>query len=145
MQPNTNGKKERAHRDDKRDFWKNISSDNLNFIKRKNAEYVDWRNTTKGHWALGGKPSITRLIENKKPESAFTKEYLDGLAEAKIDERMVKSGGLVIYKKEAYWTKKYLSGQQVELWQTLKGLEIRQKGLTYDTITDYWDRFTESV
>lgn len=145
MQPNTNGKKERAHRDDKRDFWKDIDSNNLNFIKRKNAEYVDWRNITKGHWALGGKPSITRLIENTKPESAFTKEYLEGLAEAKIDERMVKSGGLVVYKKEAYWTRKYLSGQQVELWQTLKGLEIRQKGVTYDTITNYWDRFTEKV
>lgn len=139
-QPNTNGKKERAHKDDKRDFWRNIDSDNLSWIKQKNAEYVKWRNNCKGHWALGGEPSITRLMENKKPVSLFTKEYLEGLAEAKIDERVVKPGGLVVYKKEAYWTSRKLSGEKVELWQTLKGLEIRKGGVTYDTITDYWSR-----
>ena len=69
------------HRDDKRDFWRKIDSNNLSYIKKKNKEYVDWRNNCKGQWALGGKPSITRLAENKKPESTFTKEYLEGLAE----------------------------------------------------------------
>lgn len=144
-QPNTNGKKERAHRDDKRDFWKKIDSNDLSYIKKKNKEYVEWRNICKGQWALGGKPAITRLVENKKPESLFTKEYLERLAEAKIDERKVKPGGLVIYKKEAYWTTRKLSGQKVELWQTLKGLEIRKEGVTYDTIMDYWEKLKENV
>jgi len=144
-QPNTNGKKERAHRDDKRDFWREIDSNNIRYIRKKNEKYVAWRNSRKGHWALDGKPSIARLAENKKPESTFTKEYLEGLAEAKIDDRLVKAGGLVIYKKEAYWASRKLSGQKVELWQTLKGLEIRKEGVTYGTITDYWDRFEKNV
>lgn len=28
---------------------------------------------------------------------------------------------------------------------TLKGLEIRKNGKTYDTITDYWKRLSEKV
>jgi len=144
-QPNTNGKKERAHRDDKRDFWKKISSNNISYIQEKNREYVEWRNTTKGHWALKGKPSVTRLIENKKSIVNYTKEYLESLAEAKLDERIVKSGGLVVYEKEAYWTKKGLHGQKIEIWQTLKGLEIRKEGITYDIIKDYWDKVCKNV
>ena len=144
-QPNTNGKKERAHRDDKRDFWKKISSNNVDYIQRRNNEYVEWRNTAKGHWALKGKTSITRLNENKKPTSTYTREYLEGLAEAKLDERIVKSGGLVVYEKEAYWTKKSLNGQKIEVWQTLKGLEIRKDGITYSVIENYWDKMLKNV
>ena len=143
--PNTNGKKERAHRDDKRDFWKNISSNNVDYIQEKNDEYVEWRNISKGHWALKGRPSITRLNENKKPIVAYTREYLESLAKAKLDERIVKSGGLVVYKREAYWTKKGLTGQKIEIWQTLKGLEIKKEGVTYDIIDDYWEKMSKNV
>ena len=144
-QPNTNGKKERAHRDDKRDFWKKISSNGVDYIQKRNNEYVEWRNNSKGHWALKGKPSITRLNENKKPIVAYTRGYLEGLAEAKLDGRIVKSGGLVVYKGEAYWTKKSLNGQSIEIWQTLKGLEIRKDGITYSIIDDYWEKMSKKV
>lgn len=83
-QPNTNGKKERAHRDDKRDFWNGINSNNISYIRKKNEEYVVWRNNVKGHWALGGKPSAARLEENRKPVVNYAKEDLEKLAEAKI-------------------------------------------------------------
>lgn len=144
-QPNTNGKKERAHRDDKRDFWKKINSSCVDYIQKRNNEYTEWRNNSKGHWALKGKPSITKLNENKKPIVAYTKEYLESLAEAKLDERIVKSGGIVVYKGEAYWTKKSLKGQNIEIWQTLKGLEIRKDGITYDIIDDYWKKMSKNV
>jgi len=144
-QPNTNGKKERAHRDDKRDFWKKINSNSVDYIQKKNNEYVKWRNTAKGHWALKGKPSITRLNENKKPIMNYTREYLESLAEAKLDERIVKSGGLVVYEKEAYWTKKSLNGQKIEIWQTLKGLEIRKDGIAYGVVEDYWKKMSKKV
>jgi len=144
-QPNTNGKKERAHRDDKRDLWNNLESNNINYLRKKNESYIRWRNIKKGHWALDGKPSITRLEENKKPTISYTKEYLESLAEAKLYERQVKHGGLVVYENGTYWTSKELTGQKVELWVTLKGLEIRKNGKTYDTITDYWKRLSEKV
>lgn len=144
-QPNTNGKKERAHRDDKRDFWHGIESNNISYLRKKNDEYVEWRNTKKGHWALGGKPSITRLEENKKPVANYTKEKLEMFAQVKIDERIVKHGGLVIYEKKAYWTSKEFVGQKIELWETLNGLEIRKEGKTYGTVKDYWDKLSEKV
>lgn len=143
--PNTNGKKERAHRDDKRDFWNKIESNNIRYIKEKNEEYVEWRNTKKGHWALGGKPSISRLEENEKPIFNSTKGYLEKLAEAKIGERIVKRGGLVAYENQAYWTSREIAGQKIELWQTLKGLEIRKDGHTYNIISDYWERISRKV
>ena len=108
-------------------------------------EYVEWRNTKKGHWALDGKPSVTRLEENKKPIVNYTKEALENLAETKIGERIVKHGGLVVYEKEAYWTSRDLIGQRIELWVTLKGLEMRKEGVTYDVVKDYWDRLSEKV
>lgn len=139
-QPNTNGKKERAHRDDKRDFWSEIKSTNINYIKKKNEEYVEWRNTKKGHWALKGKPSITRLKENKKPICRFTKEYLESLAQVKIATRKVRVGGLVLVPKEGRFVGREYDGKTVELWETLNGLEIRYREEILDIIEDYWER-----
>ena len=144
-QPNTNGKKERAHRDDKRDLWNEIESNNISYIRKKNNEYVEWRNTKKGHWALGGKPSITRLEENKKPVVNYTKEELEMVAQAKIGERIVKHGGLVVYDNQAYWTSRKNTGQKIELWQTLKGLEIRKDGIIYGVVEYYWKKMSNKV
>lgn len=138
--PNTNGKKERAHRDDKRDFWSEIKSTNIDYIKKKNEEYVKWRNTKKGHWALDGKPSIARLKENKKPRADFTKEYLESLAQVKIATRKAREGGLVLIPKEGRFVGKGYAGKTVELWETLNGLEIRYKEEILDVIEDYWER-----
>lgn len=137
-EPNTNGKKERAHRDDKRDFWGEIKSNNIPYIRKKNQEYVEWRNNKKGHWALQGKPSITRLKENKKPKIVFTREYLESLAEVKIATRTVRKGGMVFVPKGTRFIGKQYSGQTVDLWETLQGLEIRCRGETIDIIEDYW-------
>ena len=139
-QPNTNGKKERAHRDDKRDFWSEIKSDNLTYIKKKNEEYVEWRNTKKGHWALKGKPSITRLEENKKPECKLTKNYLESLAQVKIATRKVREGGMVFVPKGVRFIGRGYAGKEVELWETLNGLEIRHKGDVCGVIEDYWSK-----
>lgn len=139
-QPHTNGKKERAHRDDKRDFWSEIKSDNINYIQKKNKEYVEWRNTKKGHWALKGKPSILRLEENKKPKCNFTKEYLRSLAQVKIATRKVREGGMIFVPKGVRFVGREYVGKDVELWETLNGLEIRHKEEVFDIIEDYWDK-----
>ena len=139
-QPNTNGKKERAHRDDKRDFWSEINSENITYIKKKNEEYVEWRNTKKGHWALKGKPSITRLQENKKSRSIFSREYLESLAQVKIATRKVREGGMVFIPAGVRFIGKQYVGKTAELWETLKGLEIRYKETTLDIVEDYWVR-----
>lgn len=138
-QPNTNGKKERAHRDDKRDFWSEIKSENICYIKKKNKEYVKWRNDKKGQWALKGKPSITRLRENKKPKCNFTREYLESLAQVKIGTRKAREGGMVLIPKSTRFLGREYCGKTVELWETVNGLEVRYKGETIDIIKNYWD------
>ena len=143
-QPNTNGKKERAHRDDKRDFWSEINSTNINYIRKKSEDYVEWRNATKGQWALKGKPSITRLKENKKPECNFTREYLESLAQVKIATRKVRRGGLIFVPKGSRFIKREYAGKTVELWETLNGLEIRYKKETLDIIENYWEDIKNS-
>ena len=143
-QPNTNGKKERAHRDDKRDFWSEINSTNINYIRKKSEDYVEWRNATKGQWALKGKPSITRLKENKKPECKFTREYLESLAQVKIATRKVRRGGLIFVPKGSRFIKREYAGKTVELWETLNGLEIRYKKETLDIIENYWEDIKNS-
>ena len=45
----------------------------------------------------------------------YTREQLERLAEAKLDERIVKHGGLVVYEKQAYWTSKELVGRILEM------------------------------
>lgn len=139
-QPNTNGKKERAHRDDKRDFWSEIKSENINYIRKKNEEYVKWRNEEKGHWALNGKPSITRLDENKKPKCDFTREYLESLAQVQIATRKVREGGMIFVPKGVRFIGRQHVGKNVELWETLSGLEIRYQDKTLDVIRDYWEK-----
>lgn len=37
--PKGNGKKERAHRDDKRDFWKKIKSNDIRYLQKKFEDY----------------------------------------------------------------------------------------------------------
>lgn len=143
--PNTNGKKERAHRDDKRDLWNNVFSNNLALLKQKNKKYVVWRNTKKGHWALNGQPSSVRLNENKKPSTEFERDYLENLAEVKIDERLVRQGGFILYDNELFYISKNLVGQQVELWETLNGLEIRKGEKIYEIISDYWEKKSEKA
>lgn len=139
-QPNTNGKKERAHRDDKRDFWGELKSQNIDYIKKKNQEYVEWRNTKKGHWAIKGKPSITRLNENVKPKHGFTREYLESLAQVRVGTREVRTGGFVFIQNNARCVGQEYAGKRVEVWETLQGLEIRHGEETLDIIEDYWEK-----
>lgn len=144
-EPHTNGKKERAHKDDKRDFWSEIKSENTIYIKKKNKEYMKWRNNKKGHWALKGKPSITRLVENTKPICFFTREYLESLAKVKIATRKVRNGGMIFIPGGVWFIRRCYVEQTVELWETLQGLEIKYKGETVDVVEDYWEKREKKV
>ena len=61
--PQTNGKLERAFRDDMNEFYRRREKWILSELRRDLPEYVHYRNHIRGHLALGGKPSITRLQE----------------------------------------------------------------------------------
>lgn len=142
--PKGNGKKERGHRDDRRDFWKKNKSQNLRYIQRKFEKYLKWRNEKKGHFALKGNPSITRLQENKKPLQKFTRKQLENLAKVKIAERIVKPLGVVYLLNTIYHVDPKLEGQKVELWETINGLEVCKGKKIYHLIRKYWEKKSKS-
>ncbi len=88
---------------------------------------------------MKGKPSVTRLKENKKPRCNFTRGYLESLAQVKIATRKVREGGMIFVPKGVRFIGRKYERETVELWETLKGLEIRYKEETLDTVEDYWD------
>ena len=142
--PQGNGKKERAHKDDRRDFWKNNRSKNISYIQSKFENYLKWRNEKKGHFALKGKPSITRLLENKNPPQIFTRKQLENLAKVKIAERVVKPLGVVYLLNTIYHVDPKLEGEKIELWETVKGLEVRKGEKIYHLIEEYWEEKSKS-
>jgi transposase InsO family protein len=64
--PQTNGKLERAFRDDMRDFYQQQTPWTLAHLRQTLPTYVTYRNTIRGHQALGGQPAIGRLREQHR-------------------------------------------------------------------------------
>ena len=64
--PQTNGKLERAFRDDMKDFYRQYDEWLLEPLRNELPAYVYYRNDSRGHRALGGKPFITRLKEHER-------------------------------------------------------------------------------
>ena len=61
--PQTNGKLERAFQDDMRDVYRQDDARLLEHLRHDMSSDVHYRNDIRGHRALGGRPSITRLQE----------------------------------------------------------------------------------
>lgn len=61
--PQTNGKVERAFRDDRREYYDQFEEWFFDELRQGLPEYVRYRNEVRGHHALGGKPSASRLRE----------------------------------------------------------------------------------
>jgi transposase InsO family protein len=64
--PQTNGKLERAFRDDMRDFYEHYDAWLLDRLRRDLPGYVNYRNYVRGHHALGGKPAISGLMNTRQ-------------------------------------------------------------------------------
>ena len=61
--PQTNGKLERAFRDDRREYYNQFDELIFDELRKGLPEYVRYRNEVRGHYALDGKPSTVRLRE----------------------------------------------------------------------------------
>ena len=61
--PQTNGKLERAFRDDRREYYDQFAEWIFEDLRAGLPAYVRYRNEVRGHYALGGKPASTRLQE----------------------------------------------------------------------------------
>jgi len=61
--PQTNGKLERAFRDDMREFYRQYATWHLDQLRHDLPGYVHYRNHVRGQQALRGDPAMTRLME----------------------------------------------------------------------------------
>lgn len=120
--PQTNGKIERAFRDDKREFYDQYDEWIFDELKRNLPEYVHYRNHVRGHLGLGGKPSISRLQEQNWFALPSILEKLESYARHPLGSKTVGQDGTIhVLKREAHLHPQ-LKGAQLQLRNYLKTL-----------------------
>jgi transposase InsO family protein len=130
--PQTNGKLERAFQDDMRDFYGQYDDWLLDHLRHDLPSYVQYRNGVRGHKALGGKPSITRLQEYTEKAPAHILDRLESYAVYEIGRQKVKVDGAIQVLGRPAQLDGRLGGQEVTMYETLRGLEAKtQEGRWY--------------
>jgi transposase InsO family protein len=130
--PQTNGKLERAFQDDMRDFYRQYDAWLLDHLRHDLPAYVHYRNCIRGHRALGGKPSITRLQEHTEKAPAHLLTQLESYAVYELGRQTVNSDGSIRVLGRGAQLDESACGQGVTLYETLQGLEATtQEGRWY--------------
>lgn len=68
--PAQNGKVERSHRTDRREFWSTVSFRSLQELQEKQYSYVRWYNTEREHLGIGGKTPAELLAQSVRHDVA---------------------------------------------------------------------------
>jgi hypothetical protein len=136
--PQTNGKLERAFRDDMRDFYRQYDQWLFAPLQRALPAYVHYRNTIRGHHALGGKPAITRLSEvNERTASQEVLDSLENYASYEVAHKVISATGSIrLFGRNAY-VGMMLANTEVTFWESLEGLEARVDGTCVTVLRDY--------
>jgi transposase InsO family protein len=101
--PQTNGKLERAFRDDMKDLYRQYDAWSLGPLRSALPAYVYYRNSVRGHQALDGKPSITRLQEHDRVASPDLLNCLESFARYEVKRKVVSRYGYIqIFGRMAY-------------------------------------------
>jgi transposase InsO family protein len=117
--PQTNGKLERAFRDDMRDFYRQYSQWLFAPLQRDLPAYVHYRNY---HPVMGGKPSITRL--NEVHERTASQDVLDSLesqASYEVARKVISATGTIRLFGRAAHVGTMLANTEVVCWESLEG------------------------
>jgi transposase InsO family protein len=130
--PQTNGKLERAFQDDMRDFYRQYDAWLLDHLRHDMPSYVHYRNYIRGHRALGGKPSVTRLQEHTDKAPAHLLAQLESYAVYELGRQTVNRDGAIRVLGRSAQLDESACGQEVTLYETLQGLEAKtQEGRWY--------------
>jgi len=136
--PQTNGKLERAFRDDRRDFYAPRSEWPIERMQEAFPDYMYYRNYQRGHFALEGRPAITRLLEQDRFASESILEHLEEYAVNEIGEKMVNTYGYIRLFCRWVYVGEQLKKSRVRCFETIRGLEIRKDGLVIGVLQDYY-------
>jgi transposase InsO family protein len=136
--PQTNGKLERAFRDDMKDFYRQYDAWRLERLQRDLPRYVLYRNYIRVHRALGGKPSITRLEEHDRFTPPEVLERLESYAWYEVKRKVVSPEGMIpLFGRDAH-VGTSLAGVEVRFIVTPDGLEARIDGQSVAILREYW-------
>lgn len=123
--PQTNGKLERAYRDDMREFYRQQPRWELAPLRWALPEYVHYRNNERGHLALGGRPARTRLQEQSWQALPAVLAHLESYAECEMRSRVVPGNGRFGFLGRPAYLSRRLAGRRVRVFETYYGLELR--------------------
>jgi transposase InsO family protein len=121
--PQTNGKVERAFRDDMREFYRQYPTWELEALRRALPTYIQYRNQVRGHRALKGPPALMRLAEQHRMAVPWILDTLEQHARYKMMQKKVTpEGALRLFRRHVYLNAT-LGGQYVTCYETVDGLE----------------------
>jgi transposase InsO family protein len=136
--PQTNGKLERAFRDDMKDFYRHYDEWILEPLRRELPLYVSYRNDVRGHRALGGKPSTTRLREHDRFVPQELLDRLETFARCEVKRKVVSRYGYIpMFGRIAYVGRAWRE-RELTFVETLEGLEAHAEGRCVAVMSDYW-------
>jgi transposase InsO family protein len=123
--PQTNGKLERALRDDMPEFYRYQPVWELEALRRALPAYVQYRNEVRGHRALKGRPAMRRLAEQHRMAVPWVLDTLEEYARYPLLQKPVSPAGcLSLFRRQVYLDVA-LRGQVVTCYETVHGLEAR--------------------
>ncbi len=135
--PQTNGKLERAFRDDMRDFYQRYETWLLDPLRRDLPAYMAYRNHVRGHHALGGQPAITRLREQTWMALPAVLETLESCARYELGRKTIPPTGCIrLFGRDAFLGEA-LAKLEITFCESLEGLEAWHNGQCKAVLRDY--------
>jgi transposase InsO family protein len=135
--PQTNGKVERAFRDDIPEFYRHYDRWDFDVLRRDLPAYVEYRNNVRGHWALGGQPARTRLDEQHRMALPWVLEKLEAYARYEWGHKKVTEAGCLRLLSRHLYLDEALGGQRVTCYETLDGFEVHSADQQVYLLRDY--------
>jgi hypothetical protein len=136
--PQTNGKLERAFRDDMKDFYRQYDEWMLEPLRRDLPGYIHYLNSVRGHRALGGQPSIMRLHEHDRCAPQALLDHLERFAWHEVKRTVVDHYGYIPMFGRIAYVGTVWSGTEMTFVETLEGLEAHAEGQCMAIMRDYW-------
>jgi transposase InsO family protein len=135
--PQTNGKLERAFRDDMKDFYRRYAEWKLDELRKDLPGYVEYRNNIRGHWALGGKPACARLREQDWFALPSILEQLEGVARYPMRSRTIGLNQCIRLLGANAHIPDARYNETVALTETINGLEAETQDGRRFLLRDY--------
>jgi len=137
--PGGNGKKERAHSQDRKYFYEKYQFQDIESVEKVIPEYIKFRNELKGQWARYGQTSSSVLKDAEaKPLTDYELERIIQELYFEKVQRVVKQDGKVKFENKWYHVSGSLSGETVEVRVTLRGVEVWHNGI-FIKRWKYWE------